>query len=212
MQAKFDHILMPIAEQLITPEQRKHITFTAFFANTMFHEVSQGLGIKNTINDKGTVRQALKEHASALEEGKADILGLYMIRQLLEKGAITDGQLEDYYVTFMAGIFRSVRFGASSAHGKANMVRFNYFKEEGAFKRDEHGLYSVNIEKMGTAIDSLSNLILTLQGNGDYEGVAKLVAEKGAIGEKLSADLKRLTKANIPVDITFTQGKQVLGL
>jgi hypothetical protein len=92
------------------------------------------------------------------------------------------------------------------------MVRFNYFKEEGAFKRDEHGLYSVNIEKMGTAIDSLSNLILTLQGNGDYEGVAKLVAEKGAIGEKLSADLKRLTKANIPVDITFTQGKQVLGL
>jgi hypothetical protein len=135
-----------------------------------------------------------------------------MIRQLLDKGVITKGKIEDYYVTFMTGIFRSVRFGASSAHGKANMVRFNYFKEEGAFKRDEHGLYSVNIEKMGTAIDSLSNLILTLQGNGDYEGVAKLVAEKGAIGEKLSADLKRLTKANIPVDITFTQGKQVLGL
>lgn len=212
MQAKFDHILMPIAEQLIVPEQRKHITFTAFFANTMFHEVSHGLGIKNTINDKGTVRQALKEHASALEEGKADILGLYMIRQLLEKGAITEGQLEDYYVTFMVGIFRSVRFGASSAHGKANMVRFNYFQEQGAFERDENGFYSVNIEKMGTAIDSLSNLILTLQGNGDYEGVAKLVADKGLISTNLQSDLAKLTSANIPVDITFKQGKRVLSL
>ena len=86
----------------------------------MFHEVAHGLGIKNTITDKGTVRAALKEHASALEEGKADILGLYMVQSLLEKGEITEGTLEDYYVTFMAGIFRSVRFGASSAHGKAN--------------------------------------------------------------------------------------------
>ena len=84
----------------------------------MFHEVAHGLGIKNTINGKGTVRQSLKEHASALEEGKADILGLYMIRQLLAKDVITEGALEDYYTTFLAGIFRSVRFGASSAHGK----------------------------------------------------------------------------------------------
>ena len=212
MQAKFDHILVPIAEQLITPGQRKHITFTAFFANTMFHEVSHGLGIKNTINNKGTVRQALKEHASALEEGKADILGLYMISQLLEKGAISEGQLEDYYVTFMAGIFRSVRFGASSAHGKANMVRFNYFQEHAAFEVDEQGFYRVNMEKMGTAIDGLSNMILTLQGNGDYEGVAKLVSEKGVISADLQSDLAKLTSANIPVDITFNQGKKVLGL
>ncbi len=212
MQAKFEHILVPISEQLIAPEQRKYITFTAFFANTMFHEISHGLGIKNTVNDKGTVRQSLKEHASALEEGKADILGLYMIRQLLEKGVITEGQLEDYYVTFMAGIFRSVRFGASSAHGKANMVRFNYFQEQGAFERDEQGFYSVNIEKMGSAIDSLSNLILTLQGNGDYDGVAKLVADKGLISRFLQSDLAKLTSANIPVDITFKQGKEVLGL
>ena len=119
MRAKFDAIMAPIAETLIVPEQRKNVTFTAFFANTMFHEVAHGLGIKNTINDKGTVRQSLKEHASALEEGKADILGLYMIRQLLAKNVITEGTLDDYYTTFLAGIFRSVRFGASSAHGKA---------------------------------------------------------------------------------------------
>ncbi len=212
MRAKFDTIMLPIADTLIVPEQRKNVTFTGFFANTMFHEVAHGLGIKNTLNDKGTVRQSLKEHASALEEGKADILGLYMIRQLIDKGAITDGKLEDYYTTFMAGIFRSVRFGASSAHGKANMVRFNYFQEEGAFSRNEQGLYSVNMDKMTTAIDSLSKLILTLQGNGDYQGVDDLVASKGIISETLSADLARLEAASIPVDIVFKQGKKVLGL
>ena len=212
MQAKFDHILKPISEVLIAPEQRDHITFNAFFANTMFHEVAHGLGIKNTITDKGTVRAALKEHASALEEGKADILGLYMVQSLLEKGEITEGILEDYYVTFMAGIFRSVRFGASSAHGKANMIRFNYFATMGAFDRNEDGLYSVNMDKMSEAVSSLSELILTLQGNGDYDGVAELVADKGIIKPQLEADLARLKAASIPVDIVFKQGKSQLGL
>jgi uncharacterized protein YkwD len=212
MQAKFDHILKPISEVLIAPEQRDHITFNAFFANTMFHEVAHGLGIKNTITDKGTVRAALKEHASALEEGKADILGLYMVQSLLEKGEITEGTLKDYYVTFMAGIFRSVRFGASSAHGKANMVRFNYFATMGAFDRNEDGLYSVNMDKMSAAVSSLSELILTLQGNGDYDGVAELVADMGIIKPQLEADLARLKAASIPVDIVFEQGKTQLGL
>ncbi|MFT6900745.1 MAG: hypothetical protein ACJAXS_000925 [Colwellia sp.] len=212
MQAKFDTIMLPIASTLIVPEQRENVTFTAFFANTMFHEVAHGLGIKNTINNKGTVRESLKELASALEEGKADILGLYMIRQLLTKNVIEEGTLQDYYTTFLAGIFRSVRFGASSAHGKANMVRFNYFAEQEAFTRNEEGLYSVNIDKMTAAIDSLSELILTLQGNGDYEGVAALVAKSGVIKANLAEDLARIEAANIPVDITFKQGKQVLGL
>ncbi|MFY8328701.1 dipeptidyl-peptidase 3 family protein [Pseudoalteromonas sp. ZZD1] len=212
MRAKFDKILVPIAEQLIVPEQRKHITFDAFFANTMFHEVAHGLGIKNTITDKGTVRQSLQEHASALEEGKADILGLYMVEQLLKKGEITQGTLEDYYTTFMAGIFRSVRFGASSAHGKANMIRFNFFAQEGAFSKNEQGLYRVNMEKMGQAMAKLSNLILTLQGDGDYEKVDQLIATHGDIKAELAKDLEKLSQANIPVDVTFKQGKDVLGL
>ena len=212
MRAKFDKILVPISEQLIVPEQRKHITFDAFFANTMFHEVAHGLGIKNTITDKGTVRQSLQEHASALEEGKADILGLYMVEQLLNKGEITEGTLEDYYITFMAGIFRSVRFGASSAHGKANMIRFNFFAQEGAFSKNEQGLYSVNMEKMGLAMAKLSRLILTLQGDGDYEKVDQLIATHGDIKAELAKDLEKLSQANIPVDVTFKQGKDVLGL
>ena len=212
MRAKFDEILMPIADELINPEQRNHITFDAFFANTMFHEVAHGLGIKNTLDGSSTVRAALKEHASALEEGKADILGLYMVQSLLEKGEITEGVLEDYYVTFLAGIFRSVRFGASSAHGKANMIRFNFFAQQGAFTKDEDGYYSVNMEKMGSAVEALSRLILTYQGDGDYDGVAKLVNEMGIIKPELASDLAKLEAANIPVDITFKQGKDVLGL
>ena len=212
MRAKFDKILVPLAGELIAEDQRQHITFDAFFANTMFHEVAHGLGIKNTLNGPGTVRAALKEHASALEEGKADVLGLYMITQLHEKGEL-DGDLMDYYVTFMASIFRSVRFGASSAHGKANMVRFNFFQEQGAFTRDEAtGTYRIDFEKMQEAADALSEKILTLQGDGNYDGVAQLVAEYANIGETLQADLDRLGANNIPVDIVFKQGKSELGL
>jgi len=212
MRAKFDKILMPISKELITPDQRQYISFDAFFGNTMFHEVAHGLGIKNTINDKGTVRESLKEHASALEEGKADILGLYMVTKLHEQGEI-DEPLMNHYVTFMASIFRSVRFGASSAHGKANMIRFNYFKEMGAFSRDaESGTYSIDFDKMQAAMASLSNLILTIQGNGDYEGAADLVETKAVINSELQADLDRLAELGIPVDIVFEQGVDVLGL
>ncbi|NVJ61219.1 MAG: Zn-dependent hydrolase [Gammaproteobacteria bacterium] len=213
MRAKFDKILVPIAQQLISEDQQQFITFDAFFGNTMFHEVAHGLGIKNTINGNGMVRTALKETASPLEEGKADILGLYMISELFEKGEITEGKLMDNYVTFLAGIFRSVRFGASSAHGRANMVRFNFFKEAGAFEIEpETGRFKVNFEKMTKAIGDLSNLLLTIQGNGDYERASQLLQTKGTITAELKLQLDKLTAANIPVDIVFNQGKSELGI
>ncbi|MEZ4805144.1 MAG: Zn-dependent hydrolase [Bacteroidia bacterium] len=213
IQYKFDHIMLPIAESMVAPEQRKHVTFNAFFSNTMFHEVAHGLGIKNTINGKGTVREALGADYSALEEGKADILGLYMITQLMEKKVLTEGELMDYYVTFMAGIFRSVRFGAASAHGRANMIRFNYFKEKGAFIRDaKTGYYRVDMKQMKEAMTSLSALILKLQGDGDLEGVKQLIEEKGSIQPELQKDLDKLKSKNIPVDIVFEQGVEVLNL
>jgi hypothetical protein len=211
MRAKFDAIMVPIAGELIAPEQRKHVTFDAFFANTMFHEVAHGLGIKNTVGGKGTVRDALKELGSGIEEGKADVLGLYMVTKLHEQGEL-GGALEDYYVTFLAGIFRSVRFGAASAHGEANMVRFNFFADRGAFTRDAEGHYRVDMAKMRAAVDELSGVLLKLQGDGDYAGVQKLTKELGVIRPQLQADLDRLSNRAIPVDVAFTQGKAVLGL
>jgi hypothetical protein len=213
MQAKFEKILVPIAEQLVVPEQQKHITFNAFFANTMFHEVAHGLGIKNTINDNGMVRTALKEYASPMEEGKADILGLYMVEKLHHMGELEEGELMDYYTTFMAGIFRSVRFGSSSAHGVANLLRFNYFAEQGAFSFNEQtGQYAVDAEKMSLAIKSLSEKILTLQGDGDYQGVAAWFATDGVISPALAASLEKVNQAGIPVDVDFEQGLEYLGL
>ena len=212
MRAKFDLILVPIANLLIVPEQRKHITFNAFFSNTMFHEVAHGLGIKNTINGKGRVRENLREAAGALEEGKADILGLYMVTELFNSGQLTEGELEDYYVTFMASVFRSVRFGASSAHGKANMLRFNFFKERNAFTRLDNGQYRINIPELKVAATELTNKILKLQGDGDYEGARKFMDEMGFVGPVLKEDLQRVERAGIPTDIVFEQGVEVLGL
>jgi hypothetical protein len=212
MRAKFDRILVPIANMLIAPDQRRHITFDAFFGNTMFHEVAHGLGIKNTIDGRGTVREALKEQASALEEGKADVLGLYMQVQLQEMGEL-QGDAMDSYTTFLASIFRSVRFGAASAHGRANVARFNYFQERGAFARDAAtGTYRVDPVRMRQAMNALSEQILRFQGDGDYAGVQAFMARYGQIGPELQADLGRLATAGIPVDVVFEQGTDVLGL
>jgi hypothetical protein len=211
MRAKFERILVPIARELIAEDQQAHVTFDAFFENVMFHEVAHGLGINTTVNGRGTVREALREHASAIEEGKADILGLYMVTWLRDNGHLTEGDLRDNYVTFLAGIFRSVRFGATSAHGRANMVRFHYFREAGAFTYDEATRrYRVDVERMREAMTDLSRLLLTVQGDGDHEGAGALLAERGVVGPELQAELDRLADADIPVDIVFEQGMSVL--
>jgi Peptidase family M49 len=210
MRAKFDRILIPITGILVDEQQRERVTFDAFFANTMFHEVAHGLGIKNTLDGSSTVRTALKEHASALEEGKADVLGLYMVTKLQEEGEL-DVDVRDNFVTFMASIFRSVRFGASSAHGRANMIRFNFFRDMGAIVRnDDTGTYGADFEKMKVAMEALSDKIIQFQGDGDYSGVSRFVEQYSRIGGQLQSDLDRLSEAGIPVDIVFEQGINAL--
>ena len=213
MQAKFDQILVPISDLLIYEGQRKHVNFNAFFENTMFHEVAHGLGMGNTIDGNQTVREALQNYYTSIEEGKADILGLYIVSKLYEMGELTEGELMDNFVTFMAGIFRSSRFGAASAHGKANMMRFYFFEEKGAFVRDETtGTYKVDFEKMNTAMNELVEKILIIQGDGDLETAKAWVEEDGKIKEVLQKDLNRINEAGIPRDIRFKQGKEMLGL
>ena len=210
MQAKFDKILDPISKELMTPESLEHIKFDAFFANVMFHETAHGMGIKNTITGKSTVREALGNQYNALEEAKADVLGLYLVTKLAEMGEYTNTTMEDNYTTFMAGIFRSVRFGAASAHGKANMLTFNYFQNEGAFVRDEQGKYAIDFEKMKVAVEKLAGDILQHQGNGDYEATKAWMGEMTVIKPELQADLDRVNEAGIPTDIYFNMGPQVL--
>lgn len=212
MKAKFDRILTPIATMLIDESQQKHITFDAFFENTTFHEVAHGMGVKNTINGKGPAREALKEQYSSLEEAKADIMGLYLVTRLYEMGEITSGEVMNNYVTFFAGIFRSSRFGAASAHGKANMLCMKYFGDNGAFVYQDNGTYRVNLEEMKEAVVSLLGRILTIQGDGDYDAAKAWIESDGVMTDNLRNALGRVNAIGIPVDIVFKQGREVLGL
>lgn len=213
MDAKFQTMVVPISKLVITPEQQKHVKGDAFFENTMFHEVAHGLGVNYTIKDKQEVRAVLQNTYTSIEEAKADILGLYCITQLADWGILKDKDLMDNYVTFVAGIFRSVRFGAASAHGKANMLQFNHFMESGAITKDETtGYYTIDFEKMKKDIGTIAGEYITLQGNGDIAGAQALIAAKGVIPPSLQKDLDKIAGAGIPKDIFFKQGKTVLGL
>ncbi len=211
MQAKFDKILVPISKMVIHSDQQHYVKFDAFFTNTMFHEIAHGIGIKNTVNGTGTVRQALKESYSPIEENKADVLGLWLVTLMIERGEI-EGDIMDYYVTFMAGIFRSSRFGAASAHGKANMMRYHYLQRAGAFTLDDEGYYTVNPDVMREAIEKLASEILLIQGNGDYETASRLVKTEGVVPGNLQNALNSINSQKIPVDIVFKQGPAVIGL
>lgn len=213
MKAKFDKILVPISGILIAEEQRQFINFDAFFENVMFHEVAHGMGIKNVVGQNNlTVRHALKDAYAPIEEAKADIMALFLISKLREKGEITEGELMNNFVTFVAGTFRSVRFGASSAHGKANMMSFNYLLENKAIEKRNDGTYFVNYDKMYAAVLSYLQKILVIQGDGNYDLAVKMIETQGKINQDLQNDLNRVNEANIPVDIVFNQGKEVLNL
>lgn len=212
MQAKFDKIMLPIGEIILEKEQQQNLKFDAFFWNVTFHEVAHGLGIKETINGKGSVDDALKTEKTSWEEAKADILGLFLSCKLIEMGEISNITSEDAVTTFIAGILRSVRFGAASSHGKANMMCYNYMEKEGAFTRNEDGTYHIDFEKAKQAINSWGALILEVQGEGNFEFAEKFREENGGISKKLQADLDKINNAGIPRDIRFNQGLKELGL
>lgn len=212
MKAKFDKILYPIAENILSQEQLAKVKFDAFFYNVTFHEVAHGLGIKNTINGKGGVRQALGNQYSSWEEAKADILGLYMVCSLIDKGEITSISKEDAVTTFIAGILRSVRFGAASAHGVANMMCFNYFEDNKAFTKNAEGIYTINYDNAFKAINSWAAKILEIEGTGDIDGAKAYADKNGQIRQSLQETLDVINGKSIPKDIRYEQGKKVLGL
>lgn len=212
MQAKFDKIMKPIGEMVIEPSEQDHIKFDAFFWNVTFHEVGHGLGVKTTINGKGPVDDAMKTERSNWEEAKADILGLHLVCSLIDKGEITNITKEDAITTYIVGLLRSVRFGAADAHGVANMMCYNFFEEQGAFKRNGNGTYHIDYDKAMKAMDSWIATILKTQAEGNFEFASKFSKEKGTIGANLQKDLDKINKAGIPRDIRFNQGLDVLGL
>jgi uncharacterized lipoprotein NlpE involved in copper resistance len=212
MKAKFDKMVLPISQLLICDEQVDNVNFNAFFSNVCFHEVAHGLGIKNTVTKGESMRKALGNQYSNWEEAKADICGLFLTTNLIEKGEITNCTKEDAFVTFIAGILRSVRFGATEAHGIANMMCFNYLQDNGAFTRNEQGKYVVDVEKMDAAMRSWAAQILQVEGEGMYDFAKKYAAENGKVREDLEKDLDLIAQNNIPRDVVYIQGLKALGL
>lgn len=203
MKAKFGKILLPIGRLLVEPEQQKHLRDEAFFWNVTFHEVAHGLGVKETVNGKGSVDEALGTEKTTWEEAKADILGLFMVCRLIDMGEIPLISKEDAITTYIAGLVRSVRFGSASSHGRANMMCYNYMKDNGAFTRNKAGLYHIDYARALEVIDSWAGLILATQAEGDYEFAKEYAARNAVIPEALSADIANVNAHNIPRDIRF---------
>jgi hypothetical protein len=201
--AKFEKILKPIAGVVLAPEMMPYVTFEAYFNHILLHEFSHGLGPGRIVLPDGTETtsdKALKENHSVIEEAKADVVGQYNFYYLIGEGFYDDRLEMETAVTFLAGFFRSVRFGAESAHGRANMIAFNYLKEKGAYLQDEAtGLWSVDLAKAKNAVRDLSTEILMLQAMGDYGGSREFIDKYGEMGQDVKESLARL--GDIPIDI-----------
>jgi hypothetical protein len=201
--AKFDKILVPIAEEVLDPEQLEYVDFDAYFNNVLMHEMAHGLGpgtIERADGSQTTVSRELKELYSAMEEAKADITGLYCRKILVRKRFFReDGDIRGY-VSFLPGFFRAIRFGATSAHGKANMMEFNFMREQGAIELDpKSDRFHVNLDKMPRAVEAMTRALLMIQALGDYDAAAEFIAKYGETSPDVERMLERLR--DVPVDI-----------
>ena len=201
LQAKFDKILVPIAERVLVPEEAERVAFEAFFNESLHHELSHGLGPGIITKDgvETEVRLLLKEHYSTMEEAKADVMGIYNILALVEKGEMDAGILDSLVSTYVAGLFRSARFGVEEAHGQGVVSQFNYLLEKGALELNEEGLFRSVPETFPGALRDLLHDMTMLQALGDYDGTVAFLRQYGHPSETLLEAFGRLK--DLPVDI-----------
>ena len=201
---KFFKIVMPAGRLLIEKEQLPNLKESAFFWNIAFREVAHGLGVKETVNGKGRVVEALGNAALTVEELKGDILGVYLALQVAAKGQLDQTVTREAAITsFIAGIIRSSRFGNAEALGRANIICYNFLKEQGAFAHNAAGLYHIDYDKAEAAITALAEQVLTLQATGDRAAADALIAQYGSVTETLAQDFAAMNRAGIPTDVRF---------
>jgi hypothetical protein len=200
-EAKFQRVLQPIAKVALTAKDRGNVAFDAFFTHILMHELMHGLG-PHTITVGGketTVRQALQSASSAIEEAKADISGLWALQQLVNKGTIDKAMERTMYTTYLASMFRSIRFGVDEAHGKGVALQLNHFLDTGAVKVNPDGTFSVVPEKIQGSVTDLTRQLMELQGRGDRAQAEALLAKLGVVRPEVQRVLERLK--DVPVDI-----------
>lgn len=202
-EAKFDKVLVPISKNVLAAEDAEHISFYAYFTETLLHEISHVFGVNYITLEDGTrttVNKALGDKYSPIEECKATIVGMHNVPFLIEKGLIPEEKEREIYTTYLAGMFRSIRFGAHEAHGMATLMQLNFHRERGAFLYDpETKKFSVDLDKIKESITEMARQILILEGDGNYENAAAFIAKYGQVDEVIQGLLDGLT--DIPVDI-----------
>ncbi len=211
-QAKFDKVLVPIAQVALAAADRGNVAFDAFFTHILMHELVHGLGPHGIIvgGRATTVRQELKDTYSAIEEAKADIAGLFALQFLVDHGQLPKEFERTMYTTFLASAFRSIRFGITEAHGRGQAVQLNYLLDQGAFVVNADGTYGVAADKVRAAVSALTHDIMTLQAEGNYGAAKTMLETLGVIRPSTQAVLDRLK--GVPVDIAprFTSAEALL--
>ena len=200
MDARVNEVILPLAARIMNPAQAKRASAEGYLATTVMHEICHGLGPAFArVNGKNvSIREAIGRTFSALEEAKADVVGMLALRWLVDKGVLPKGRLEEYYASELAGIFRTVRFGTGEAHGRAEMMEFNYFSEQGAFVK-ANGRYQVDFAKIGPATGRLAKELLEQEATGDRSRADAWFSKY----DKMPADLRASLAAakDVPVDI-----------
>ncbi len=201
-EAKFNKVLVPITAKVISPEQQSLVSFEPFFTHILVHELLHGLGpnIITIDGEETTVRKKMQALSSAMEEAKADISGLFALQYLIDKGVVDKSMEQQMYVTFLAGIFRSVRFGITESHGKGMALQFNYLWDNKAIAYDNaSGTFSADIEHMKTAVKALTGELLTIQATGDFTKAKEMFDRLANVRPEMQKVLDGLS--GIPVDI-----------
>ena len=200
--AKFNKTLIPISRVVLTRADQAKLSFDSFFTHILTHELMHGLGPHN-INVNGqatTVRLQLKDKYSSIEEAKADVTGLWALQYLINKGLVPKTMQRTLYTTYLASMFRSVRFGINEAHGRGVAMQFNYFTDEGGIKYDEQtGKFSVDESKIQDAVRKLTTELLTIEAEGSYEKAAAILDKYAVIRPPMKSALDKLK--SVPVDI-----------
>ena len=192
-EAKFSKILEPIASRVLSPEDRKNLSFDAFFTHILAHEMTHGIGPQNN------VRQNLKELHSAIEEAKADVTGLFMLQYLFDHKILPAAE-RPLYTTFLASSFRTLRFGVHEAHGKGMALQFNYLTDKGAFVAKPDGTFAVDFTRIQPAVRDLVHDLLEIEATGDYARAKKMLDELGVIRPAQQKAIERLSDLSTDIE------------
>jgi hypothetical protein len=211
-EAKFTKVLAPISKVALTAGDQPHVAFEAFFTHILMHELMHGLGPHDiTVNGRATtVRLELRDTYSAIEEAKADISGLWALQHLIDNGQLDQSLQQTMYTTFLASAFRSIRFGINEAHGRGQAIQLNYLLDQGGFRVNDDGTFTVDAGKIRDGVTALTREIMTLQAEGSYEKARALIDRLGVMRPETQRVLDRLTDVPVDIEPRFTTAQQLL--